>query len=93
MEDVDPDDYLTQPARELLADFARRMEISHCPQHVFYGGGTTHEIIQFAQAMSADLIIVGSHGQHGISHLLGSTAGSLLHHADCDVLVVRAREQ
>lgn len=49
-------------------------------------------IIQKAIDIKADLIIVGSHGRHGISLLLGSTANAVLHHASCDVLAVRVSE-
>ncbi len=49
-------------------------------------------IIQKAIDIKADLIIVGSHGRHGISLLLGSTANAVLHHANCDVLAVRVNE-
>ena len=37
----------------------------------------------------ADLIVVGSHGRHGLALLLGSTANGVLHGATCDVLAVR----
>jgi len=48
------------------------------------------EIPRYAERHDADLIVVGSHGQGGLGAVLGSTAGSLLHRAACDVLVVRA---
>jgi universal stress protein A len=38
------------------------------------------------------LIVVGSHGRHGVRLLLGSTANGILHHAKCDVLAVRIKE-
>ena len=37
----------------------------------------------------ADVIVVGSHGRHGIALLLGSTANGVLHGATTDVLAVR----
>lgn len=46
-------------------------------------------ILELAERDDTDLIIVGSHGKHGIALLLGSTATSVLHHARCDVLAVR----
>jgi universal stress protein A len=49
------------------------------------------EIIRMAGEESTDLIIVGSHGRHGIALLLGSTASGVLHHSPCDVLAVRLR--
>jgi universal stress protein A len=36
-----------------------------------------------------DLLVIGTHGQSGFSLLLGSTASSVLHGSDCDVLAVR----
>ena len=45
--------------------------------------------VQRANAKGADLIIVGSHGRHGLALLLGSTANGVLHGATCDVLAVR----
>ncbi|MDQ3365692.1 MAG: universal stress protein [Myxococcota bacterium] len=38
----------------------------------------------------ADLIIIGSHGYGALDRLLGTTAGKVVHHADRNVLVVRA---
>lgn len=42
-----------------------------------------------ATAIDADLIVLGSHGKHGLGLLLGSTANGVLHGADCDVFTVR----
>lgn len=52
-------------------------------------GSPKQEIIRIASENQVDLIIVGSHGRHGLALLLGSTANSVLHHAPCDVLAVR----
>ena len=49
-------------------------------------------ILEEADKINADLIIVGSHGRHGISVLLGSTANAVLHGAKCDVLAVRLKD-
>ncbi len=46
-------------------------------------------IPRYAEQHEADLIVIGSHGHGGLGAVLGSTAGSLLHRAACDVLVVR----
>ena len=50
------------------------------------------EIINIAEQQQVDLIVVGSHGRHGLALLLGSTANSVLHYAKCDVLAVRLKE-
>jgi universal stress protein A len=55
-------------------------------------GATTQEIMNLVAEIGADLIIVGSHGRHGLAMLLGSTANSILHHAKCDTLAIRIDE-
>lgn len=52
-------------------------------------GYTPDEIINKADDDKVDLIVVGSHGRHGIRLLLGSTANAVVHRAKCDVLTVR----
>jgi nucleotide-binding universal stress UspA family protein len=46
-------------------------------------------IIDVADEIDAALIVVGSHGFHGIDHLLGTTAGKVANMATRNVLVVR----
>lgn len=52
-------------------------------------GTPKQEIVQLAEQEQVDLIVVGSHGRHGLSLLLGSTASSVLHYAKCDVMAIR----
>jgi len=52
-------------------------------------GSPKAEILTKAKELEVDLIVVGSHGRHGLASLLGSTASSVLHNAECDVLTVR----
>src|SRR5215467_10053827 len=48
-------------------------------------------IVDFSRKWRADLILVGSHGQGGItSHMPGSVARAVLQHAPCSVEIVRA---
>jgi universal stress protein A len=54
-------------------------------------GGTGHTILRLAEALGIDLILVGSHGRHGLASLLGSTARTVLNGAKCDVLAVRIK--
>ena len=47
-------------------------------------------IVETARTAHADLIIMGTHGRTGLSHvLLGSVAERVVQHAPCPVLVVR----
>lgn len=55
-------------------------------------GVPKQEIIHIADQEQADLIVVGSHGRHGLALLLGSTANSVLHYARCDVMAIRLRD-
>lgn len=52
-------------------------------------GRPENEIHAQAEKLAADLIIVGSHGRHGLALILGSTANGILHGAKCDVLAMR----
>ena len=53
-------------------------------------GSPESRIVETAEEMHADLIIVGSHGYNRWERLLlGSVSDSVVHHAPCSVLVVR----
>ena len=54
-------------------------------------GSPKDEICALAEQENIDLIIVGSHGRHGLALLLGSTANGVLHYAPCDVLAIRLK--
>jgi nucleotide-binding universal stress UspA family protein len=53
-------------------------------------GGIYHEILAEAAAWRADLVVVGSHRPVVADYLLGSNAKTIVRHALCSVLVVRA---
>jgi universal stress protein A len=55
-------------------------------------GSPKLEITRVAEENKVDLIMVGSHGRHGLALLLGSTSNGVLHHAKCDVLAVRLKD-
>ncbi len=55
-------------------------------------GSPKQVIVDFAEDLDADLIVLGSHGRHGLGLLLGSTANGVLHIAKCDVLAVRVKD-
>lgn len=52
-------------------------------------GLTADELRHAAAELGADLIVVGSHGRHGLALLLGNTAAHVLRGAECDVLAMR----
>lgn len=52
-------------------------------------GEPFHDICRIAEQEKVDLIVMGSHGRTGLSHvLLGSVAERVVRHAPCPVLVV-----
>jgi|JI10StandDraft_1071094.scaffolds.fasta_scaffold06129_6 universal stress protein A len=53
--------------------------------------GVSHEqVLECAHAQKADLIVMGTHGHTGLTHLvLGSTAERIVRMADCPVMTVR----
>ena len=58
------------------------------------GDGSAFDVIIYdAKAVGADLIVMGTHGRSGLSHLvLGSVAERVIRGAHCPVLAVRASE-
>lgn len=89
--EVDLTDQMVDASRIRITELAGKLGIpdEHCLVVV---GSPKQEIIRVAEDLGADLIIVGTHGRHGLGKLLGSTAASVVNHAQCDVLSVRLRE-
>ena len=81
------------------ADARRRLE-SVCPhKEVTSGrvviataaGDPVDEILRYAQAHDVNLIVCGTHGRHGLEHvLIGSVAERVVRLAPCPVLTVSA---
>ena len=83
---------LLAEARTKIASIGKAMGIAKNHQYVEVGP-TKIEILRVAKDSRVDLIVLGSHGRHGLALLLGSTANAVLHGADCDVLTVRLQEE
>lgn len=62
-----------------------------CKKKAVVIGHPAREIRNLAEASNADLIVIGSHGRHGLGLMLGSTANGVLHGAPCNVFVVRIK--
>ena len=86
--DLESDNSPLEHEKNKLTELAKELDIAveNC---WLVWGVPSREIPEFAQEVNADLIIVGSHGRHGLALLLGSTANGVLHHAHCDVLSIR----
>jgi len=81
-----------EQARERMETFSGRYpELVAEQRHLAYGQ-PRQEIHRLAEEQGCDLIVVGSHGRHGLALLLGSTAEDLLQGAPSDVLAVRLKK-
>lgn len=80
-------------AREFLDRLAERLGIKDAQMQVTTSKKTKDEILRVANEQNVDLIIVGTHGRHGLALLLGSTANAILPDATCDVLAVRLKSK
>lgn len=87
-EDLDIDQNLADQAREKLSELIKQHDTPDTTGRVEIGI-PKREIVRMAEETQADLIVIGSHGRHGLQLLLGSTANGVLHLAKCDVLAVR----
>ncbi len=86
---------LRENAERILDDTCKKiLEMTAGKQvaisHELLVGSPESRIVETAEDMVADLIIVGSHGYNRWERLLlGSVSDSVVHHAPCSVLVVR----
>jgi nucleotide-binding universal stress UspA family protein len=77
-------------AQRLLAGFRQRAPQGNPPLEFVAVGRPPAEIVKTAKEWPADVIVIGSHGRHGLERaLLGSVAEGVMRHAPCSVLVVR----
>jgi nucleotide-binding universal stress UspA family protein len=76
------EDALAIVARECGLEPAR---VSTCVRQ----GGIYHEVLEEAQTIGADLIVMSSHRPAMRTYFLGSNAGHVVRYAKCSVLVVR----
>ncbi len=88
-----PDTGLIEQVKDAEARFSK--EISLLPEErrvvsAVVTGFAVEEIVKYAEEHVIDLIVVGTHGLTGLSHLLiGSVAEKLVRVATCPVLTVR----
>lgn len=79
---------LLEAEKARLMQIGDQLGIGHANRWMVWGA-PKQEIVLLAEREQIDLIVVGSHGRHGLSLLLGSTANSVLHYAKCDVMAIR----
>jgi len=89
---IDVEAQLMEEARKELAKLGQKYNIPTNCQYLDVGSPRA-VILNKSNDIKADLIVVGSHGRHGLQLLLGSTANAVLHNAPCDVLAVRVKDE
>ncbi|HHC71819.1 MAG TPA: universal stress protein [Thiotrichales bacterium] len=88
---MEDESVLLEAGRGSLRRFVQELGAGEATQMVTIGT-PKYEITRIADEQGADLIVIGSHGRHGIRRLLGSTANGVLHYATTDVLAVRLKD-
>ena len=84
---IDETEMLEQ-AKSSLKTFSQQQKLEGAELYTQLGT-PKYEISQFVKEQQCDLVILGSHGRHGINILLGSTANAVLHDMPCDILAVK----
>jgi len=75
-----------------MAPHLRKRQIRRVVAH-FRRGSPAENVAQLAADLDADLVVVGSHGHHGISRVfLGSVAERVSRLARCPVWIVRPKD-
>lgn len=80
-------------ASEALEHAVRSRDVPGANVHVRIAGSgnPAWEIVKLAQQIQADLIVLPSHGRHGLSRIaIGSVAERVVRYASCPVLVLRS---
>ena len=85
---VEFDSPIIDDAKRELAKLGDSFGIPERQQLVAFGSVKTH-VLRVAEEQNVDLIIVGSHGRHGITRILGSNSSAIVQGAKCDVFVIR----
>ncbi len=75
-------------AEQMVAEVAAAIDGLDLEVHA--GSGSPDTVIcRYADAVGADLIVVGSKGMQGTRRILGSVPNRVAHHAGCHVLVAK----
>lgn len=85
---MDLEDNMSNEAKTQLAALSSKFFIPPDRQYTEIGSPKV-VILDKLKQLQADLLVIGSHGRHGISILFSSTASTVLHHLTCDALVVK----
>lgn len=80
--------YLLDKARREMEALVRNNALAGREPPIVVVGEPVRLLLEWSERLAADLIVIGSHGFHGIDHLLGTTTGRVAQRAKHHVLVV-----
>jgi nucleotide-binding universal stress UspA family protein len=75
----------TDTGEQALSSWAKGLEAE---AHAV-SGDPVSAILDVAEEVAADLVVVGSKGMHGTRRFIGSVPNSVSHGANCAVLIVK----
>ena len=79
-------------AQEFLTKFLREHAITGVTTEIREGDPGL-QIAEYVTATQADLVVIPSHGRHGVQRLLlGSVTERVLRHVECPILVLRRKD-
>jgi len=84
---VDTEKEMEAIAKEHMNSLLEKMDSPRLSGEVL-PGSPKGVILSQSEALNADLIIMGKHGQGVLGNLLGSTTNAVMHHTRCEVLSV-----
>jgi len=90
-EELALEEELVEVAKRQMQALGERLGVAEGDRLVRVGP-TARVIDETAEAIGADLVVVGGHSRHGLMRIFGSTAKSVLKALRCDALCVHIDE-
>jgi len=92
---VEPNKSKSSSGQALLDACRKRNSVKEVePEMMVREGSPSEEIYQATGTMRWDVLVIGTHGRHGVQRaLLGSVAEDVLHRTEIPVLVVRRAKE
>ena len=80
----------TSRSKNIINAFVKEHKLDNCTINIYNHETEEAGIIEFSEEVNADMILIGTHGRTGLSHLInGSIAEDLLNHASRPVLSIK----
>lgn len=84
------EEHLISTAKEKLSDLVKKNALAEETSHLYVRSGNIRDqVIDLADELKADVVIVGSRNPGIQTHLLGSEAANIVRYAHVPVFVVR----